>query len=137
VFGGGRFAAGDGLAIYGALAAALVIASNVVLRPLVRAINRQPVDSSEMEISYMISIVCHGRVAPQVRSLLVQELSEVPDVHFSELESANIEGAERVELTATVTSHKRREIALETIIGRLSKEDGVTRAGWRSQTQSV
>jgi putative Mg2+ transporter-C (MgtC) family protein len=129
--------AGGGLALYGALGAAFVIGANVALRPLVRAINRQPVDFSEMEISYVISIVCRGQVAPQVRSLLVQALNDLPEVLFSELSSAHVEETDRVELSATVTSHKRRDIALEAIIGRISKEEGVTRAGWRSQTQSV
>jgi hypothetical protein len=34
-------------------------------------------------------------------------------------------------VTATVTFHKRRELALEAIVGRFSKADGVTRAAWR------
>ena len=56
---------------------------------------------------------------------------------MSELEIENIEDSDRVELTATITSHKRRELALETIIGRLSKESGVVRAGWKEQTHPV
>jgi putative Mg2+ transporter-C (MgtC) family protein len=119
------------------LCAALVIASNVILRPLVRAINRQPVDTSEVELTCLVSIVCRGADAPRVRSLLVQELANTPDVHFSELESANIEDGDRVEVTAKITSQKRREIALEYVVARLAAESGVTRAGWTSQTQSV
>jgi putative Mg2+ transporter-C (MgtC) family protein len=66
--------AGAGFPIYGALCAALVVGSNVILRPLVRAINRQPVDTSEVELSYVVSVVCRGSNAPLVRSLLVQGL---------------------------------------------------------------
>jgi hypothetical protein len=61
----------------------------------------------------------------------------MPDVRFGELDSANIEDADRVELTAKIASHNRREIALEYVVARLSREEGVTRAGWSSQTQSV
>jgi len=53
------------------------------------------------------------------------------------LEIANIEDTDRVELTATITSHKRRELVLESIIGRLVKESGVLRAGWKEQTLSA
>jgi hypothetical protein len=60
----------------------------------------------------------------------------VPDVHFSEVDSAFIEDSGRVEVTATVTSHKRRELALETIVARLSAADGIIRASWREQTHS-
>jgi putative Mg2+ transporter-C (MgtC) family protein len=47
--------AGEGLALYGLVAALLVIAANTLLRPIVRAINRQPVEMSEEEQRYVIS----------------------------------------------------------------------------------
>jgi putative Mg2+ transporter-C (MgtC) family protein len=129
--------AGAGFPLYGALCAGLVVASNVILRPLVRAINRQPVDSSEVEFAYAVSIVCRGAEAPRVRSLLVQELVNTPEIRLSELESANIEDSDRVELTAKIASNSRREIALEYIVASLAAESGVARAGWVSQTQLV
>jgi hypothetical protein len=64
------------------------------------------------------------------------EFAAVPDVRFSEMDSAFIEDSGRVEVTATVTSHKRRELALETIVARLSATDGIIRASWREQTHS-
>jgi hypothetical protein len=36
-----------------------------------------------------------------------------------------------------VTSHKRRELALETIVARLSAADGIIRASWKEQTHSA
>jgi hypothetical protein len=44
---------------------------------------------------------------------------------------------DRVEATAKIASLKRREIALECLVARLAAQSGVTRANWRSQTQSV
>ena len=129
--------AGAGFPLYGALCAALVVGSNLILRPLVRAINRQPVDTSEVELTYLVSIVCRAADAPRVRSLLVRLLADTPDIHFSEVDSAAVEGADRVEVTAKIASQKRREIALEYVVARLAGESGVTRAAWSSQTQSV
>ncbi len=129
--------AGAGFPLYGALCATLVVASNLILRPLVRAINRQPVDTSEVELTYLVSIVCRAADAPHVRSLLVQELANTPDIQFSELDSSAVEGADRVEVTAKIASHKRRDIALEYVVARLAGESGVTRAACSSQTQSV
>ena len=60
----------------------------------------------------------------------------MPDLHFSELDSAFIEDAHRVEVTATLTSNKRRELALEAIVGRFTDMDGVIRASWRLNPQS-
>ena len=129
--------AGMGFIAYGALCAALVVGSNVVLRPLVKAINRQPVDDTEVDRTYVAYVVCDVSAAPNVRAILMEGLTAIEHIELSELEIDNIEDTDRVELTATITSHKRRELALETIIGRLSKENGVLRAGWREQTQSV
>jgi putative Mg2+ transporter-C (MgtC) family protein len=128
--------AGEGLAPYGLMAAALVLGANTALRPIVHAINRQPIESTEEEQQYLVSIDCRAARASDIRSLLVQEFAAVPDVRFSEMDSAFIEDSGRVEVTATVTSHKRRELALETIVARLSATDGIIRASWREQTHS-
>lgn len=128
--------AGEGLPLYGALGAAFVVAANVALRPLVRAINRMPVDTIEEELHYHIAIDCRAAEAADVRTALVQEMTGVPDVEFSELDSAFIEDVGRVEVRAVVTSHKRRELALEAIVRKLSEMSGVIRASWRLDPQS-
>jgi putative Mg2+ transporter-C (MgtC) family protein len=128
--------AGEGFALYGLMAAVLVIGANTALRPIVRAINRQPIDSSEEEQHYLVSIDCRAAQASEIRSQLVEEVAGVPDLHFSQLDSAFNEDTGRVELIATVTSQKRRELALETIVRRFSQADGVTRAAWRLNPQA-
>jgi putative Mg2+ transporter-C (MgtC) family protein len=128
--------AGEGLALYGLMAAGFVLGANTALRPIVHAINRQPIDSTEEEQHYLVSIDCRAARAFDIRSLLIREFAAVPDVHFSEVDSAFIEDSGRVEVMATVTSHKRRELALETIVARLSAADGIIRANWKEQTHS-
>jgi hypothetical protein len=73
-----------------------------------------------------------------IRSQLVHEVADVPDLHFSQLDSAFIEdtGASRVEVIATVAPHKRRELALKAIVGKFCEMDGVTRAAWRWNPQT-
>ena len=128
--------AGEGFPLYGLMAAVLVIGANTVLRPIVHAINRQPVDSTEEEQHYLVTIDCRAARAADIRAELVREVAGVPDLRFSELDSAFVEDRGRVELTATVTSHKRRELALEAIVGRISQTDGVARAAWRLNSQA-
>lgn len=70
----------------------------------------------------------------RIRALLVQGFG-VSDLHLRELESTDIEGTDRVAVNATLTSEKRREIALEYIVGRLSLEPSVTAARWRAVTR--
>ncbi len=112
------------------LAAALIVGVNIVLRPLTSLINRQPVDTADVETSYIVNVTCRGTEEAQIRALLVQGFG-VSDLHLRELESSDIEGSDRVEITATLLSDTRREIALEYIVGRLSLEPGVTAARWR------
>jgi putative Mg2+ transporter-C (MgtC) family protein len=128
--------AGEGLALYGLLAAAFVLGANTVLRPIVHAINRQPIESTEEERRYLIAIDCRAARASDIRSLLIQEFAAVPDVHFSEVDSTFVEDSGPVAVTAIVTSHKRRELALETIVARLSEADGIIRSSWREETHS-
>jgi putative Mg2+ transporter-C (MgtC) family protein len=94
-------------------------------------VNRAPIESAEVETSYVVNVTCRGPDEAQIRAVLVQGFG-VSDLRLRELESSDIEGTDRVAVTATLTSDKRREIALEYIIGRLSLEPGVTAARWRT-----
>jgi putative Mg2+ transporter-C (MgtC) family protein len=123
--------AGAGYWRHAALAAALVVGINVILRPLVKLVNRQPLESAEIETSYVVTVTCRAADEEKIRALMVQGFG-VSDLHLRELESADIEGTGKVEVTATLTSEKRREIALEYIVGRLSMDAGVTAARWRA-----
>jgi len=122
--------AGAGYWRHALLAAVLVVGVNLVLRPLVSLVNRQPIESADIETSYVVNVTCQAADEAQIRALLVQGVG-VSDLHLRELESIEIEGTGRVEVTATLTSDKRREIALEYIVGHLSVEPGVTAARWR------
>ena len=127
--------AGEGEALYGLIGAVLVLGANIGLRPVVRAINRQPIEMSEEEQHYVISIECRPPRASEIRAQLVQEIEAVPELNFSQVDSAFMGEAGRVEVTATVTSHKRRELALEAIVGRFADMEGVIRASWRLNPQ--
>jgi putative Mg2+ transporter-C (MgtC) family protein len=127
--------AGEGLALHGLVAAILVIAANVGLRPLVGAINRQPMEMTEEDQHYVISIECRAALASDIRAQLVQDIGAVPELNFSQVDTAFVSEARAVDVTATVTSHKRRELALEAIVGRFADMEGVIRASWRHNPQ--
>jgi putative Mg2+ transporter-C (MgtC) family protein len=127
--------AGEGLALYGLIGAVLVVVANVGLRPVVRAINRQPMEMGEEEQHYLVSIECRAARASDIRAELVQEIGAVPELRFSQLDSAFVGETGRVEVTALVASHKRRELALEAVVGRFADREGVIRASWRLNPQ--
>ena len=92
--------AGEGMGLHGLLAAVLVIATNVILRPLVRAINRHPLEMSEEEQHYVISIECRPARASDIRAQLVQDIGAVPELNFSQVDSAFMAETDRVDVTA-------------------------------------
>jgi putative Mg2+ transporter-C (MgtC) family protein len=80
---------------------------------------------------YIVNVTCREAGEAQIRALLVRGFG-LSDLHLRELENTDIEDTGWVAVTATLTSEKRREIALEYIVGRLSLEPGVTAARWRT-----
>ena len=127
--------AGEGMGFHGLMAAILVIGANVGLRPLANAINRQPMEMTEEDQHYVIAIECRPARASDIRAQLVQDVGAVPELRFSQLDSVFLGEIGRVEVTATVTSHKRRELALEAIVGRFADMEGVVHASWRLNPQ--
>jgi len=123
---------GAGFYPHAAIATAFVISVNLLLRPLVQMIERQPLSSSELESHYAITIVCHGEAEAHVRALLLRDLGS--SLHIQELESVNIEDSNRVEVQASVRADERQDRLLEQIVGRLSLEPLVTSAKWRFVT---
>src|SRR5579885_2688462 len=98
--------AGAGFWPQAAIAAILVVSVNLVLRPLVRLVNRQPIESAEIETSYVVTVTCQSADEAQIRALLVQGFG-VSDLHLRELQSSDIEETGRVEVTARLTSQKQ------------------------------
>lgn len=125
--------AGGGALSYAALAATMVIVVNLLLRPLVQRINRQPLASTEVESRYVVNVVSRGDNEAHVRALLLQGLS-AGGVRLHRLDSSNIEDSDRVEALAELSADRRSDSVLEQIVGRLSLEPSVTAARWRVES---
>jgi putative Mg2+ transporter-C (MgtC) family protein len=61
--------AGGGYPLFAVLAAAAVVGVNLILRPLVNAINRQPMDGVEAATSYVVTVICKSAEEAHVRAL--------------------------------------------------------------------
>jgi putative Mg2+ transporter-C (MgtC) family protein len=122
--------AGAGAWPHATLATALVVGVNLLLRPLVQRISRQPLTGVELPHCYVVSVVSQSDKEAQVRSLVLNSLT-LGGLHLRRLESVNIENSDRVEVSATLTAEGRTDNTLEQIVGRLSLEPAVTAARWR------
>jgi putative Mg2+ transporter-C (MgtC) family protein len=126
--------AGSGAHVQAALAATMIVGINLLLRPLVRFINRQPEAAVELETRYEIGVVCRGESEARTRVLLLQGLS-AGGLHLRGLDSSNIESSDRVRVVASVTTEGRSDIQLEQIVGRLSLEPAISAARWNLEEQ--
>ena len=121
--GGGFWALGLG-------AAALVVTTNLLLRPLLNRINRRPLIEGEGETHYTVEITCKGPEEAHTRSLLLHALSEA-GLGLRRLDSEDIPDTSRVSVTAQAVAAKRNDGALERVVGRLSLEPHVSGATWQ------
>ena len=123
--------AGAGYAGYAAIATAFVVFVNLLLRPIVSFINRQPLVSTELEIGYVVSITCRGPDEAQIRALLLQSLA-TSGLALRRLDSSDLDGSARVVVTAFVRAHQRVDAEVEKVVGRLSLEPTVSAARWQA-----
>jgi putative Mg2+ transporter-C (MgtC) family protein len=120
---------GSGFIVEAAIGAVAIVGANVLLRPIVQRINRQPLDQSELSQSYEIAVACQGTVEEIVRAALLSQVRATTLVLRS-LESHDLDAA-RVEVRATVVTTNRADTKLERIVGRLSRDPAIVAASWR------
>ena len=125
--------AGGGALSYAALAAGMVIVVNLLLRPLVQRINRQPLATAEAPSRYVVNVVSRGDGEAHVRALLLQGLTS-GGIRLHRLDSSNIEDSDWVEVLAELSADRNSDSVLEQIVGRLSLEPSVTAARWSVET---
>lgn len=118
--------AGAGLYVFAMIGAAVVAVANLVLRPVARRIDRQPVEGSEVETSYRFRAVCRHEQEAHVRALLLQSLA---GYRLLALSSSDLD-ADRVAVVADLVVEGRPDAALEQAVSRLSLEPGVTAVRW-------
>jgi putative Mg2+ transporter-C (MgtC) family protein len=111
-------------------AAGFVVATNLLLRPLVRRLNRRVLTSGDVETRYTVELTCRGTEEAHIRSLLLHALSQA-GLGLRRITSEDIQGSLKVAVTAEAVAAKRNDAALEQIVGRLSLEPYVTAAAWQ------
>ena len=124
--------AGAGYLAYAALATGFVVFVNLLLRPIVNFINRQPLIASEVETGYLIALTCRAEDEAHVRALLLQGLAG-SILALRGLDSNDLNGTGRVRVTAHLTALHRIDAEVEKIVGRISLEPTITAARWEAQ----
>ena len=110
-----------------------VLAGNTLLRPLVNAINRSPIDSRASEVTYEFRLTVDEASLDPMRELLVERLEAanypVGDVNV-------IDRAEDVaEIVATLVSTAVEAKELDAVAAELARYSGVRHATWDVSTK--
>jgi putative Mg2+ transporter-C (MgtC) family protein len=124
--------AGADLAFEAIALTGFVLAGNTLLRPLVNAINRAPINQTSTEAIYDVRVTTTQDHLDDARELLGQEL-EAADYPFKDLEVVEREGG-GVELVATLLSTAANSRELDAIVARLEASPLVEGASWNVRT---
>ena len=124
--------AGMGYLVPAFVTTLVVLAANVLLRPVALLINRQPAaQTSEVETAYLVDVICRDDAEHRVRTLLLQETAS-DAVLLKSLQSEDVEGSPRVRVRAELVTAGRNDRLVERIVSRLSMEQGTTSISWRA-----
>jgi putative Mg2+ transporter-C (MgtC) family protein len=126
--------AGASYPAYAALATAFVLFVNLLLRPIVAFINKQPLMGAEIEVGYLVSATCRNPDEAHVRALLLQGLAGC-GLALRRLDSTDIDRTGRVVVNALMTASHRVDADVEKTVGRLSLEPTVSAARWQAEIQ--
>jgi putative Mg2+ transporter-C (MgtC) family protein len=124
--------AGADLAFAAVALTCFVLAGNTLLRPLVNAINRAPIDEGATEALYEVHVTTTFGNLDEGRELLREQL-ESAHYPLSDVEVIEREGG-GAELVATLLGTTADPRELDDIVARLDKSDLVESASWSVRT---
>jgi len=124
--------AGADLIVEATLAALFVLAGNTLLRPVVNAINRQPIDDQASEVTYTVCIICERKsqktAREQLEVLLEQAGYPIGDFHVHPF------AQDEVQIFATLLRTSVDSDELDRVIEQLVAVPLVSQAFWNPST---
>ncbi|UZE26224.1 MgtC/SapB family protein [Pseudomonas sp. B21-056] len=125
-------AAGTGMLIEAVLGTLFVLSANTLLRPIVNAINRQPLDVESVEVTNTVYVIADKERQKEIMKALEVSLeSGRYPVHDLEV---NAFGEDDVEIEATLTVTSIDGDELDALMLKLTALPGVRQAFWSPST---
>jgi putative Mg2+ transporter-C (MgtC) family protein len=128
----GSCAGADMLAQAAALTV-FVLAGNTLLRPLVNAINRAPLDEKSSEATYYVKLTVADNASAEMREQLVERL-EVAHYPVADIEVVDL-GDDLQEIVATLVSTAIDPGELDVVVADLQRRPGVKHVTWEVSTK--
>jgi putative Mg2+ transporter-C (MgtC) family protein len=108
-----------------------VLAGNTLLRPLVNAINRSPIDEQASEATYFVKLLVDAEASAGLRDAVVEQL-EAAQYPVAEVDV--VERGDLQEIVATLVSTAIDARELDVVVADLAGKPGVHHATWEAKT---
>ena len=119
--------------LYAVIVAAAVVVLHLVLHPLSNKINKLRSYDKEKrakdECMYKISVTCLDNFEVDIRAHLMSALKDARDIILHNLESSETDDG-NTKIRAYVSAAKKNDEAIENVLNRIGKDEGILRAGW-------
>jgi putative Mg2+ transporter-C (MgtC) family protein len=125
--------AGADLLAQAAALTAFVLAGNTLLRPLVNAINRSPINEQASEATYFVKLLVDTDASAALRDQVVERL-EAAQYPVAEVEVFE-RGDGLQEIVATLVSTAIHPRELDIVVADLQQKPGVRHATWEASTK--
>ncbi|MDB5502377.1 MAG: methyltransferase, partial [Tardiphaga sp.] len=112
---------------------AFVLAGNTLLRPLVNAINRAPLDEKSSGATYYFKLTVADHVLAEMRDQLVERL-EAAHYPVAVVDVVDL-GDDQQEIVATLVSTAIDPRELDVVVADLKRSPGVIHATWEVSTK--
>jgi putative Mg2+ transporter-C (MgtC) family protein len=124
--------AGADMVAQAAVLTLFVLAGNTLLRPLVNAINRSPIDEKASEATYFVKLLVDTESSAALRDSVVERLeaAQYPVAGVEVVER----GADLQEIVATLVSTAIDAGELDAVVADLQAKPGVRHATWEAKT---
>lgn len=120
---------GSGLFPHAFIGTIAILMANILLRPIGHSFNKSPMNNSEAEICYRVSVICLEKHEAYVRALLLQTINN-GKMQLKSLSSNDLGVINRIELDADLLALNPDETFLDQIVNRLSLDAKVSAVSW-------
>lgn len=118
---------------YAIIVALVIVVLHLVLHPLSAKIdklhNYDKEKRAKAECLYKISVTCVDSFEVDIRAHLMSALKDSRDIILHNLESSDTDDG-NTKIRAYVSAAKKNDEAIESILNRIGKDEGIIRAGW-------
>jgi putative Mg2+ transporter-C (MgtC) family protein len=123
--------AGADMVAQAALLTVFVLGGNTLLRPLVNAIDRIPIDEQASEASYDVVVTTDAASVAAVRELLLEKL-EAANYPVRDID-VTYRTSDTAEIVATLVSQSIEPEELDAVVAALAGQPGVRHATWQTR----